>query len=113
MGSTAELYQAIHKGKLIARQYLVFLRWALKALCLVPSREKKPAPCALRARFGKNVARLRVARGLTQQAFAEKIEKSVRYTQSIEAGEYWPALPTLAVVRKTLKCTWDELLAGT
>jgi transcriptional regulator with XRE-family HTH domain len=79
----------------------------------VPSREKKPARSPQRARFGANVSRLRHKRGLTQEKLAEKIDRSVRYTQSIEAGEYWPGLPTLALLRKTLKCSWDDLLAGT
>jgi transcriptional regulator with XRE-family HTH domain len=79
----------------------------------VPSRDKKPARSPLRTRFGKNVSRLRYERGLTQEKLAEKIDRSVRYTQSIEAGEYWPSLPTLSLLRKALKCSWDELLAGT
>jgi transcriptional regulator with XRE-family HTH domain len=78
--------------------------------------EKKPSPCFQRTRFGINVARLRAERGFTQQQLAEKIDRSVRYTQSIEAGEYWPRLaelPTLSLLRRALKCSWDELLAGT
>jgi hypothetical protein len=35
-----------------------------------------------------------------QKAPAEKVGIRVRYTQSIEAGEYWPALPTLLKRRK-------------
>ncbi len=79
----------------------------------MPSREKKPAPSPQRTRFGNNVAKLRTRHGLTQEQLAEKIDRSVRYTQSIEAGEYWPSLPTLSLLRRTLKCSWDELLAGT
>ena len=79
----------------------------------MPSREKKPASSSLRTRFGKNVSKLRHGRGLTQEKLAEKIDRSVRYTQSIEAGEYWPSLPTLSLLKKTLKCSWDDLLAGT
>jgi transcriptional regulator with XRE-family HTH domain len=67
----------------------------------------------LRTSFGANVSALRRKRGLTQEKLAEKIDRSVRYMQSIEAGEYWPSLPTLSLLRKTLKCSWDELLAGT
>lgn len=79
----------------------------------MPSREKKPARSPQRTRFGANVSRLRYKCGLTQEKLAEKIDRSVRYTQSIEAGEYWPSLPTLSQLKKTLKCSWDELLAGT
>jgi transcriptional regulator with XRE-family HTH domain len=79
----------------------------------VPSREKKPSNSPQRARFGRNVSRLRLKHRLSQEKLAEKIERSVRYTQSIEAGEYWPSLPTLALLKKALKCSWDDLLAGT
>jgi transcriptional regulator with XRE-family HTH domain len=79
----------------------------------VPSREKKPAPSPLRTSFGANVSALRRKRRLTQEKLAEKIDRSARYMQSIEAGEYWPSLPTLSLLRKALKCSWDELLAGT
>jgi transcriptional regulator with XRE-family HTH domain len=79
----------------------------------VPSREKKPALCLRRRRFGANVSKLRHKRGLSQEKLAEKIDRSVRYTQSIEAGEYWPSLPTLSLLKKNLKCSWDDLLAGT
>jgi transcriptional regulator with XRE-family HTH domain len=78
----------------------------------VPSREKKPARSPQRARFGANVARLRNRRGLSQEKLAEKIDRSLRYTQSIEGGEYWPSLPTLSLLKKALKCSWDDLLAG-
>jgi transcriptional regulator with XRE-family HTH domain len=79
----------------------------------VPSRDKKPARSPLRTRFGKNVSKLRYGRGLSQEQLAEKVDVSVRYVQSIEAGEYWPSLPTLSLLKKALKCSWDELLAGT
>ncbi|MCE0523513.1 MAG: helix-turn-helix domain-containing protein [Methylacidiphilales bacterium] len=59
----------------------------------MPSRNKKPARSPLRTRFGANLGTLRRKRGLTQEKLAEKIDRSVRYTQSIEAGEYWPSLP--------------------
>jgi transcriptional regulator with XRE-family HTH domain len=73
----------------------------------VPS--QKPPPCPLRSQFGKNVLRLRRARKLTQEALAETVGLSTRYTQSIEAGEYFPALPTLAKLREALDASWDEL----
>jgi len=73
----------------------------------VPS--QKPAPCPLRAKFGKNVTRLRRAKSLTQEELAEKIGISVRYAQSLEAGEYFPALPTLVKLRKALGAQWDDL----
>ena len=65
-----------------------------------------------RSRFGKNVVRLRQAKTLTQEMLAEKSGLSARYIQSIEAGEYFPTLPTLIKIRKTLGCDWNELFSG-
>ena len=76
----------------------------------VPS--KKPSPCLTRSRFGKNVTRLRQVKTLTQEKLAERSGLSVRYIQSVEAGEYFPTLPTLVKIRKTLGCDWNELFAG-
>ena len=76
----------------------------------VPTR--KPAPCPARTRFGKNVAELRRREGLTQEALAEAVGLSVRYIQSLEAGEYFPALPTLIRLRQHLCTAWDDLFAG-
>lgn len=73
---------------------------------------QKPAACPLRARFGRNVASLREKRRLTQETLAEGAGVSARYLQSIEAGEYWPTLATLAKLKGVLKCSWDELLSG-
>ena len=76
----------------------------------VPS--QKPIHCPIRSEFGKNVGRLRVARGLTQEALAEMTGISTRYAQSIEAGEYFPALPTLAKLRRALGATSNDLFNG-
>lgn len=73
---------------------------------------QKPAPCALREQFGRNVVQLRRARGLTQEALAERVGISVRYTQSLEAGEYFPTLPTLVKLREVLGAGWDEVFRG-
>ena len=79
-------------------------------MCTMPS--KKPATCPLRERFGKNVAAMRVAAGITQERMAEKAGLSTRYWQSIEAGEYFPPLATLARIKSTLGCSWEELFEG-
>jgi transcriptional regulator with XRE-family HTH domain len=49
---------------------------------------------------------------LTQEAVAEKMGVSARYIQSVEAGEYFPSLPTLARLRAVLRCDWNDLFAG-
>lgn len=46
---------------------------------------------------------------MTQEALAEKTGVSVRYVQSVEAGEYFPSLPTLIRLRAALRCGWDDL----
>jgi len=76
----------------------------------VPTR--KPNPCAHRARLGGNVAVLRGRRGLTQEQLAEKTGVSARYMQSLEAGEYFPSLPTLVKLKLALRCGWDDIFAG-
>jgi len=73
---------------------------------------RKPKTCPHRTRFGRNVARLRARRKLTQEKLAEKVGVSARYLQSVEAGEYLPALPTLARLKSALRCDWNELFAG-
>ncbi|MCI0542000.1 MAG: helix-turn-helix domain-containing protein [Verrucomicrobiales bacterium] len=76
----------------------------------MPSR--KPYANPLRKRFGRNVARLRSRRNLTQEELAEKIGVSSRYLRSVEAGEYYPSLTTLARLHAALRCDWNELFAG-
>ena len=49
---------------------------------------------------------------MTQNALAKAVGLSVRYVQSLEAGEYFPALPALIRLRQHLRASWDELFAG-
>jgi transcriptional regulator with XRE-family HTH domain len=70
---------------------------------------RKPKSCPHRTQFGKNTASLRARRKLTQEKLAEKAGLSVRYLQSVEAGEYFPSLPTLARLKSVLRCDWREL----
>jgi transcriptional regulator with XRE-family HTH domain len=76
----------------------------------MPSR--KPKSCPHRAQFGRNIARLRERRNFTQEKLAEKMGISARYVQSLEAGEYFPSLPTLIKLRTTLRSHWEELFNG-
>ena len=73
---------------------------------------RKPKKCPRRTRFGKNIAALRARRDLTQEKLAEKIGVSARYLQSVEAGEYFPSLTTLARLKSVLRCGWEEFFAG-
>jgi transcriptional regulator with XRE-family HTH domain len=60
--------------------------------------------------FGGNVRRLRSAAGLTQAKLAEKVELELRTIQKFEAGEINLPLTTLYRLRRTLGCSWGELL---
>jgi len=73
---------------------------------------QKPSPIKSRSRFGRNVAALRAAKGLTQENTAETIGVSTRYFQSVEAGEYFPSFPTLLRLQKVLHCEWNDLFSG-
>jgi transcriptional regulator with XRE-family HTH domain len=73
---------------------------------------RKPKSCPHRTSFGKNIVSLRGRRKLTQEKLAEKIGTSARYVQSLEAGEYFPSLPTLAHLKSALRCNWEELFDG-
>jgi transcriptional regulator with XRE-family HTH domain len=47
-----------------------------------------------------------------QEQLAEKTGVSTRYIQSLEAGEYFPSLPTLVRIRAILRCDWNDFFAG-
>jgi transcriptional regulator with XRE-family HTH domain len=55
---------------------------------------------------------LRRQRELTQEKLAEKVGASARYIQSVEAGEYFPSLPTLVRLHAALSCGWEDFFAG-
>lgn len=74
--------------------------------------QKKPVRCPKRGRFGRNLSSLREARDWTQESLAEQAGISVRYLQSLEAGEYWPSLPTLSNIKRSLASEWGDLLDG-
>lgn len=67
---------------------------------------------ALSRKFGNNVNRLRTAAGLTQEQLVEKGDISRRFLQEIESGQKLPTVRVLARLRKSLNCTWDDLLHG-
>ena len=73
--------------------------------------EKRISPVA-NARLGKNIARLRRALGISQDALAERLDIATRHMQKLEAGEHAPSLPLLLALRKRLGVRWDDILAG-
>jgi transcriptional regulator with XRE-family HTH domain len=60
--------------------------------------------------LGANVRRLRVARGMTQERFAELTNLNPRNVRKIEAGETNVLVTTLVRIRKVLRCSADQLL---
>lgn len=62
--------------------------------------------------LGRNIVRLRMEKGMTQEALAERADISHRYLQSLEAGQKQPSINVVAQLRAGLGCSWEELLRG-
>jgi transcriptional regulator with XRE-family HTH domain len=63
-------------------------------------------------KFGRNLARLRSSRGLTQEQLAEYASIHARYLQKLEAGRGYPSLVVLCRLKRALDCGWNALLEG-
>ena len=61
--------------------------------------------------FGRNLARLRSRKGMTQEQLAESADVHPRYLQKLEAGTAHPSLIVLCRLKKSLASDWNELLA--
>ena len=61
-------------------------------------------------RLGANVRRERMSRGMTQEALAEAVALNSRTVQKIERGDVNILVTTLLRIRKSLRCSWDDLL---
>jgi transcriptional regulator with XRE-family HTH domain len=62
--------------------------------------------------FGANVRRERVAKGLTQERFAELVDLNIRTVQKIEAGHINILVTTLIRIQRALGCPWNKLIGG-
>jgi transcriptional regulator with XRE-family HTH domain len=62
-------------------------------------------------KFGRNLARVRSACGITQEELAERADIHARYLQKLEAGAEHPSLIVLCRLKRALGCHWDDLLA--
>lgn len=60
--------------------------------------------------FGRNLARLRSAKALTQEQLAESADVHPRYVQKLEGGTAHPSLMVLRKLRRSLGCEWNDLL---
>ena len=63
-----------------------------------------------RAKFGKNVRRLRRQRGLTQEQLAFEAEIDLTYVGGIERGKRNPSLLVMARIANALSVTLTKLL---
>ena len=64
---------------------------------------------SLRVQFGKRLRRLRVARDMTQEQFAEAASVSVDFLSLVERGINSPSFETLERFAKALKVRVAEL----
>jgi len=62
------------------------------------------------AKFGRNLARVRTQRGMTQEQLAEDANIHSRYLQKLEAGTGHPSLIVLCRLKQALRCDWNTLL---
>jgi transcriptional regulator with XRE-family HTH domain len=69
----------------------------------------KGAPDPQRRAFGQRLIQLRKRAKFTQAELADHIQMSHRHLQSLEAGDFWPTLPTLQRLREVLKVSWETL----
>lgn len=61
---------------------------------------------------GRNVYRLRLRAGLTQERLAERVGVDLRSLQRIEAGSWNMTVDYLDRFRAALGCRWRELFRG-
>lgn len=81
----------------------------IPVLTIFPVPTVRPVPCKKRRKFGKHLVCLRQNANLTQERLAELVELSPRHLQAIEAGDYWPTLPTLRKLHRALQVSWEKL----
>lgn len=62
-------------------------------------------------RIGKQIQKLRKAKGYTQQVFAEKIGLSTNYLSDIERGKRSPKIDKLVAIINALDCCADDVFA--
>ncbi|MHC8413737.1 helix-turn-helix domain-containing protein [Pseudomonas sp. Hz4] len=70
-----------------------------------------PSP-SLRQRFGNRIRELRLATGMTQEAFADRCGFARTYMSRIETGGANPSLDAIQTLAVALKTDLEELFAG-
>jgi transcriptional regulator with XRE-family HTH domain len=64
---------------------------------------------SLRTQFGRRLRRLRLARDITQERFAEEIGISITFLGLVERGISAPSFETVEAIAKALKLPVSEL----
>lgn len=59
--------------------------------------------------FGKEIARIRKLRGLTQKALAERVSIKPNFLSEIESGDKMASFETIVRLATSLECSLDEL----
>ena len=60
--------------------------------------------------FGRQVRRERMAKKITQEKLAERVDLNIRTVQKIEAGHVNILLTTVLRLHQALGCSWDDLM---
>lgn len=64
------------------------------------------------AAFGRRLAEVRRAKGLTQESLAEKADVTALTVSYIEQGRQWPRISTMQSLAKSLGIKIEELFKG-
>ena len=62
--------------------------------------------------IGKNIKRIRLLRGLSQECLADSIDKSVNLVSLVERGESGLSIPTLIDICKVLEVDTNSIFEG-
>lgn len=62
-------------------------------------------------KFGANLRRIRVDKGITQEKLAEFADLNIRTVQKIEAGQTNILITTAARLQNALDCDWKQLMS--
>ena len=62
--------------------------------------------------MGRNIRRLRMKAGMTQEQLAELADVDLRSLQRIEAGAWNMTVDYLDRFRRALGCTWRQMVTG-
>ncbi len=62
--------------------------------------------------IGKNIKRIRLLRGLSQESLASELQKSVNLVSLVERGESGLSIPTLIDICRVLKVDTNSIFEG-